>query len=106
MNVEVTQYLMPDGRKRECTTEISDNVKGLYEEMIQSGYKFEAEMLRTGDISVTISNDEEDIDSRFIENGPGVQNALVEMLKGALWRNVTKGQLNDMPRVGENHGGA
>ena len=90
MEVKVKQYLMPNGRVRECTTKISDNVKDLYEEMLQSGCWFEAEMLTTGEISVTISDGEEDIDIRVINNGPEVQNALVEMLKGALWRDVEK----------------
>lgn len=74
MSIKFTQYLMPDGRKQEVTIERDANVEQMANELIQLGYKFEIEMLRTGEISMTIEHpsneDGEPLVIRVIPNGP------------------------------------
>lgn len=55
MQIPFTQYLMPDGRTRpvfwECTSH-EQEVKAVA--LLEAGAKFEAEMLQTRDISLTV----------------------------------------------------
>ena len=81
----VVQYLMPHGRSKKVTTELPVELWPLYEAMIAAGYRFEAEMLGTEEISVTISNDDGDIDCEVIPNDESVQVAMAGMLKRKKW---------------------
>lgn len=89
--VEVLQYLMPDGRTRPETTELPIAVKPLYNAMVASGHRFEAEMLSTGEVSVTIfcPASDEDVDIEVVPNGPEVQEALAKMLENRMWEATT-----------------
>ena len=84
----VIQYLMPHGRSKKVTTELPIESKPIYDAMISAGYSFEAEMLQTEEVSVTISedcDDSADIDCEVIPNDSGVQVAMIEMLKRKQW---------------------
>lgn len=84
MFVNVTQFKMPDGRAVQTGTDLPDELQPHYDEMRRRGWRFEAEMLSTGDVSITIADDETDQDIRIVANGPGVQDAMVEMLRALL----------------------
>ena len=83
--VKVTQYLLPDGRLRQVTTELPIESKQDYLDMLKADCRLEAEMLRSGLISVTITNKDEDVDIEVITNGHEVQKAYVKMLNRRLW---------------------
>ena len=85
MQVDVMQYLKPDGRQTPATVELPDAHKKAYQRMIDSGCRFEAEVLTTGEVSMTVSDGEEDIDINVSENGPLVLVGMSEMLERELW---------------------
>lgn len=83
---KVTQFLYPNGRKQEITTKLPLEGLPAYEEMTKAGCHFEAEMLSTSEVSVTISNSNEDIAIRVVENGPSVQRSMMDMLVEGSWK--------------------
>ena len=91
MIVDVVQFLMPDGRQKEITTELPDECEGLYRNMLECGCRFEAEVLTTGEVSVTISDDEGDVDIVLSKNCPDVQGGMAAMLQRQLWLNPKEG---------------
>lgn len=89
---ELVQYMMPNGRAKDVTTELPDEARDDYNAMTGAGCRLEAEVLVTDEVSVTIFDPDEevDVDIEVVPNGPGVQQALLKMLKRRLW---------DQPRV-------
>ena len=87
MIVEVIQYIRPSGKESKMTTNISDACEDLYGKMMNSKCCFAAEVLQTGEISLTIENKkiDEDIDGEIVDNGPKVQKALEKMLRRKKW---------------------
>ena len=82
----VNQFLRPDGRVSKETTRLPMICHAEYLDMLTSGYHFEAEVLMTGDVSITISNiEDEDVDGCIVTNGPDVQTSMVEMLMNKKW---------------------
>lgn len=81
MIVNVIQYLRPDGRRRRQVVDLDDELKGAYKNMTVADCFFEAEELTTGEISITISDADRDVDIRIVENGPPVIAAMEEMLR-------------------------
>lgn len=53
MSIPFTQYLRPDGRKRDIAIDRTDDIEGMAETFIQSGGRYEAEELRNGMVSLT-----------------------------------------------------
>lgn len=82
MSIPFTQYLLPDGRtrpisiKRDQLTEVKANA------ILDKGFRFEAEMLLTGDISLTIHDpkNEEDVAIEVCKNGPEVPKAVDKLI--------------------------
>lgn len=106
MSIPFTQFLMPDGRRmlkfttakamcREITIDRPAPIEDLAKQIIARGYRFEIEMLMTGQISMEIVRDVPDPDvddSVAIEiclNGPtegsnlGVPDAVDKMVQDA-----------------------
>lgn len=77
---QVVVFELPNGRRKEQTTELPLTHKARHDEMVSAGYRFEAEILRTNHVSVTISNDEGDIDFSITSNGPEVQAGMCGLL--------------------------
>lgn len=69
--IPFTQYLMPDGRQRETSIVRSMAVCEKATDIIGAGYSFEVEMLSTGDVSLTITDDDGDADIEVVKNAPG-----------------------------------
>lgn len=82
---DIIQYMMPNGRRVPISTNLPIESLDSYLDMKKHGYRLAAEMLRTGEISVTIEGHGRDADIRVIPNGPDVQGAMVEMLGCRLW---------------------
>ena len=86
MLIPFTQYLLPDGETRPMTIELDGDAANKAEEILDSGkYRFEIEMLRTSQISITCfdTNKEEDVSIEVCANGPPVVDATVRMIETA-----------------------
>lgn len=85
---DVIQYMMPDGRQVPTSTKLPMDSHAAYLDMQKHSCNFGAEMLMTGEISVTIEDRKErvDVDIEVIPNGPDVQKGMVAMLNRRLWR--------------------
>lgn len=84
MSVRFTQFLLPDGRRQEVEIDLDPKVEEKAAKIIAAGYKFEIEMLSTGDISATIADPKIDDDVAFaaiVPNGPDVPQAIEDMIK-------------------------
>ena len=84
VKVDVVQYLRPSGTQRSTTTML-DIPSYLYEQMRKHECRFEAEILITGEVSLTISDTEQDLDIEIVSNGPEVQKAMERMLHRQAW---------------------
>jgi len=84
---DVTQFLLPNGRRRNTTVQLPAKWEEAYKSMQKSGYQFEAEILTTGEVSLTIATLTEgaDVDIEIVPNGPDVCDALVAMLERCRW---------------------
>lgn len=80
--LQVTQYLRPHGTKRRIFKEVSDDVHKKGMKIIEAGYQFEAEVLRTGDVSFTIYDPKEGVDVaiKLVTNGPKVHEAFDKLI--------------------------
>ena len=86
--VPFTQYLLPYGRKREVWIELCESVGTSAQTLIDRGCRFECELLRTGQVSLTAEMDDEDGETavlamRVIPNGPGVRAAVESLIAEA-----------------------
>ena len=83
--IPVIQFMLPDGREREQSVrrpaEIAEKAYGL----LAKGYRFEAEILTTGDVHLTLSDPAEEIDlfSELAPNGPEVLTAFDRLVTRA-----------------------
>ena len=78
--VEVVQFLRPDGRRHLCTTTLNYDLHAEYAAMQIQGWRFEAEVLTTGEVSLTITSEDQDEVITIVPNGPTVPEALARML--------------------------
>ena len=78
--IPFTQYMRPDGRRVEISIERPEEICKKAEAIINAGYCFEIEVLTTGLVSMTISDDEADHDMEIVDNGPGVPVAVDRMI--------------------------
>ena len=78
--VEVIQFLRPDGRKRLCMTTLNYDLHVEYAAMQLQGWKFEAEVLTTSEVSLTITSEDRDEAVVIVPNGLAVPEALARML--------------------------
>jgi hypothetical protein len=94
MNIEFTQYLLPDGRTKLVTIDRPDEIAFKAQSLIDAGCKLEIEMLTTGEISMSVErepvNDDDDgvLAMEICFNGPDVPVRVDKMINAALaaWR--------------------
>lgn len=84
-----TQHLLPDGRKREVWIDMDASVGETAQYLIDCGCRFECELLRTGEVSLTAELDDEDGETRvlameILPNGPGVRAAVERLVAEAM----------------------
>lgn len=82
---DVMQFIMPHGDENPTSTQLPIAAEPLYLAMLEHGCRFEAEMLQTREISVTITSQDDDIDISITPNGPDVQVGMVAMLERQPW---------------------
>lgn len=87
--IPFTQYLMPNGRRQQIEIRRPKRVEDLAARFIASGGWFEAEVLSTGDVSLTacriIDGEPQDIAGRIVPNDervPWAVDMLVEHVTG------------------------
>lgn len=81
--IPFTQYLLPDGDKREIAIERPADIEERATAVINRNARFEAEVLTTGEISLTVHYKEEDIAIEICSNGPSVPEAVDRLVKTA-----------------------
>ena len=80
--IPFTQYLRPNGRKFQTSIERPKEIADKAFKLIDSGYRFEAEILTTGQVSFTIHDiaEEEDVAIEICANGPLVPSAVDRLI--------------------------
>jgi hypothetical protein len=81
--MKFTQFLRPDGRKQEVFIDRSPEIEAMALECVQAGVRFEAEVLTTGEVSLTAQDDEldEPLAHEIVPNGPGVPEAVDRLVR-------------------------
>jgi hypothetical protein len=77
----VVQYLAPSGNTRLCSVTLPQTVQRPYDELMSAGCHLTGEMLTTSEVSLTIEHLKGDVDVRIVSNGPGVKDAIVDLLQ-------------------------
>ena len=88
MSIPFTQYLRPDGRKRDVSIDMDEAIEAEAQAFIDSGGWFECEELMTGHASLTacrvVDDEPQDIAIRVVPNGPGVDRAVEDLVREAV----------------------
>jgi hypothetical protein len=79
--IHFTQFMRPTGRPVEVSIDRPAPVVALAEHLIQRGYGFECEHLTTGEVSLTIVDEDGDHDIEVVSNGPDVPLAIDRMIE-------------------------
>jgi hypothetical protein len=80
--ITFTEFVLPHGRTREQYIEVAADVADKARTIVARGFRFECELLRTGQVSLTITDPEEgDADIRVVPNGPGVRDAVEDLVR-------------------------
>ena len=84
--IPFTQYLLPDGRRKQTGIERPAAVAAKAEELIKRGFRFECEVLTTGHVSLTVADPDEEIDIAIevVCNGPEVPLAVDRLVEQAI----------------------
>lgn len=84
MSIPFTQFLRPNGQKRNIEIDMEKDLEKLAHELISNGYKFEIEELSTGAIHMDCSRvDEEPLAVELCVNGPPVVEAVKKLILSA-----------------------
>lgn len=83
--IPVIQFVLPDGREREQCVRRPEPIARKAYALIARGYRFEAEILTTGDVHLTLSDPVESLDlaSEIAPNGPEVHAAFDRLVTDA-----------------------
>lgn len=79
-SIPFTQYLLPNGERRAVSINRPDPVIEKAKAIMEAGFRFECEMLSTGYVSFTVSDDYQDYDIRICLNGPEVPQTVDELI--------------------------
>lgn len=79
--IAFTQFLLPNGQRRTVYVERSKEVEALAKKIAEAGYVFECEVLTTGHVHLTISNEINDWASEVVSNDAAVPEAVDRMIK-------------------------
>ena len=79
--IPFTQYLLPQGITNAIAIDIDDwEVEDKSVELLNNGFTFDAEILRTGIVSFTCERDDEVVSIKLAENGPPVVQAVKDLV--------------------------
>lgn len=79
--IQFTQFMRPNGRQVTVSIDRPSNIGKLAEHIVQRGYGFECEQLSTGEVSLTIVDEDGDHDIEVVANGPEVPLAIDRMIE-------------------------
>lgn len=82
--VSYTQYMAPHGRRVQRTMSVEGTVKLKANTVETMGGRFEAEVLSTDEVSLTVAYDDDDIAMEIVPNGPKVLEAFDRLVDSAL----------------------
>lgn len=71
-NIYFTQYLRPSGRPAVVSIWRGDDIAAKADSIMRQGFRFETEVLMTGQVSFTISDDDDDYAIEVCDNGTNV----------------------------------
>lgn len=78
---ETTQYMLPDGRRVPQHIALDASLQPRYDDLRACDCRIAAEVLTTGDVSVTLEHEEGDYNIRVVPNDDSVRRAIEEMLR-------------------------
>ena len=83
--IPFTQFLLPDGRQKPATLPVSAKLARVARELIEGGHEFHAEILTTGEVSLTCFDPREEVDIAIevCANGPEVPKAVERLILSA-----------------------
>jgi len=94
MTITFIQYFKPDGRTRKIDIDRPLDVDRMARDLVRMGYRFEIEILRTGEVHMSVAMGGDDFVSRICENGPMVRDNIDSMIREAHMA-ITKGVNNE-----------
>ena len=86
MDIEFTQYMLPNGRTKLITIDIDEETGKIARVLQENGVRFEIEILTTGVISMTAEmndNDENLLAIELCPNGPGIEDVVTKLIATA-----------------------
>jgi hypothetical protein len=86
VSIPFTQYLRPNGETRDESIERSPEIEKLALEAFEKGVRYEAEVLRTGQVSFTAMLDGDAIAHEVVPNGPAVVDAVDRLVRATAER--------------------
>ena len=81
--IPFTQYLRPNGRKRQEFFQVDGQTAVDATRLLDAGLVFEVEVLTTNEVSLTVSNGETDIAIEISKNGIEVLDAVARLMTSA-----------------------
>lgn len=85
MSIPFTQYILPNGRRREETIERPAEIEAIASRFIESGGKYECEVLTTGHVSLTavkeVDGEPQDVEIIICNNGPDIPVKVDELVR-------------------------
>lgn len=85
MSIPFTQYLLPTGQKRGELIDRPPDIEVMAHRFIASGGRYECEILRTGEVSLTavaeIDGKEQDVAIVICNNGPEIPGKVDELVR-------------------------
>jgi len=81
--VKFTQFLRPDGRRREITIARDDTIEAKAAELCAYGWNFEIEELTDGTIHMDCCSAEQQLANELCDNGPPVTAAVERLVHSA-----------------------
>ncbi len=81
--IPFTQFLRPDGRLRPVAVARPADIDALAQALSGAGCEFRCEVLTTGQVSLTVSNGQDDIAIEICDNDPSVPGAVDRFVRAA-----------------------
>jgi hypothetical protein len=84
MIVEFTQFVYPDGHRKQVDIEIEDEYQPLVDHILLKGYNFEIECNpNTQLVYMDVCNTEKELAAEFVGNGPYVVDRVKKLIREA-----------------------
>lgn len=78
--IPVIQFIRPYGKQAHEFISVSNEASNKYDELHKAGLQITSEVLSTGQVSLCLSDNQEDYDIRICSNGPKVKQSIEDML--------------------------